>query len=79
MKALEPLMFEKGVQLKDRWTAMMHEDADGKKSSATIDVCHWLSRAAFDVVGLSGAVSLLTYCRNVQGVYGCVTRFRLEF
>jgi cytochrome P450 len=49
MRALVPLVFAKGSQLRDRWQEMV-----APSDSATIDVSHWLSRATFDVIGIAG-------------------------
>ncbi|KAI0917626.1 hypothetical protein AcW1_007212 [Taiwanofungus camphoratus] len=73
MRALVPLVFSKGNELKARWLDMI-DDAKMKaatdvleskttvevqKEKATtggtrIDVCHWVSRATFDVIGSAG-------------------------
>ncbi|KIK67077.1 hypothetical protein GYMLUDRAFT_37120 [Collybiopsis luxurians FD-317 M1] len=50
MRALIPLVFKKGNQLKDRWMDMTAEKTD----ATTVDVCHWMSRATFDIIGLAG-------------------------
>ncbi|EEB94107.1 hypothetical protein MPER_07138, partial [Moniliophthora perniciosa FA553] len=53
MRALVPLVFRKGEELKDKWIAML--DGDGEKQCEVIvDACHWVSRATFDVIGLAG-------------------------
>jgi cytochrome P450 len=52
MRALVPLVFRKGEELKDRWLSMIAEqDGDG---AIRLDVAHWISRATFDVIGLAG-------------------------
>ncbi|GLB37143.1 putative cytochrome P450 [Lyophyllum shimeji] len=58
MRALVPLVFRKGGELKDRWLDMI---AEGPKDTEKvtherlrIDVCHWISRATFDVIGSAG-------------------------
>ena len=44
-------MFEKGSQLRNRWRDIVSEKGgDG----AVMDVCMWVSRATFDVVGIGG-------------------------
>ncbi|ESK92976.1 cytochrome p450 [Moniliophthora roreri MCA 2997] len=53
MRALVPLVFRKGEELKDKWAAMLDRDAE-KQREAIVDVCHWVSRATFDVIGLAG-------------------------
>jgi hypothetical protein len=59
MRAFVPLIFNKGEELKDRWMGLIQEHAikDSEKSSTglRLDVCHWVSRATFDVIGLAGA------------------------
>jgi hypothetical protein len=58
LKALVPLVFRKGEELKDRWMQMIEsEGEDVKKKSGKkvkVDVCRWISRATFDVIGLAG-------------------------
>jgi hypothetical protein len=58
MRALVPLVFRKGNELMNRWMDMIIQDqADGAKAlggSVRIDVCHWINRATFDVIGLAG-------------------------
>ncbi|EGN99960.1 hypothetical protein SERLA73DRAFT_180296 [Serpula lacrymans var. lacrymans S7.3] len=62
MRALVPLVFSKGNELKDRWLEMITEsgqtislESEPKRSiELQIDVCHWISRATFDVIGLAG-------------------------
>ncbi len=65
MRALVPLVFNKGEELKDRWMGLFQEHAikDPQKDQMglRVDVCHWLSRATFDVIGLAGAF-LLSLC-----------------
>jgi hypothetical protein len=59
MRAFVPLIFNKGEELKDRWMGLIQEHTikDPQKNSTglRLDVCHWLSRATFDVIGLAGA------------------------
>ncbi|KAJ7209491.1 cytochrome P450 [Mycena pura] len=50
MRALVDISFKKGVQLAGAWMEMLPEPA----STTRIDVCHFLSRATFDVMGLAG-------------------------
>ncbi|KAJ3756252.1 cytochrome P450 [Lentinula raphanica] len=55
MRALVPLVFQKGNQLKDRWMDMMDAGTGGVAGGvATVDVCQWMSRATFDIIGLAG-------------------------
>ncbi|KAK7035395.1 hypothetical protein VNI00_011926 [Paramarasmius palmivorus] len=51
MRALVPLVFRKGEELRDRWFEMLDDE---KENEVTLDVCHWISRATFDVIGLAG-------------------------
>ncbi|KAJ4498302.1 cytochrome-450 hydroxylase [Lentinula lateritia] len=51
MRALIPLVFQKGDQLKNRWMDIMNA---GTTEAATVDVCQWMSRATFDIIGLAG-------------------------
>jgi len=59
MRAFVPLVFNKGEELKDRWMGLIQEHAiqNSQKDSTglRLDVCHWVSRATFDVIGLAGA------------------------
>jgi cytochrome P450 len=69
MRALAPLVFQKAQELKDKWEEMIDsqsllskavdslEDEEKKmppRDSTRLDVCHWVSRATFDVIGLAG-------------------------
>ena len=58
MRALVPLVFRKGRDLKDRWRDMIVQGVEKPSSSSggrlRIDVCHWISRATFDVIGSAG-------------------------
>lgn len=61
MRALVPLVFSKGEELKDKWMSMSQAAKEGQSASerqnsgqVEIDVCHWISRATFDVIGLAG-------------------------
>jgi len=51
LRALVPLVFNKGDELKNRWMQMAQDQ--GSKQM-TLDVCHWVSRATFDVIGIAG-------------------------
>ncbi|SJK97401.1 uncharacterized protein ARMOST_00653 [Armillaria ostoyae] len=53
MRALVPHVFKKAQQLTNRWLSIMKEHED-EGEYLNIDVCHWLSRATFDVIGLAG-------------------------
>lgn len=81
MRALVPLVFDKGNELKDRWMDMIVEQsqAEGGEKSETqgtvLDVCHWVSRATFDVIGLAGE-TYLCLCVVLSDSF---PRFRLQF
>ena len=63
MRALVPIVFNKGEELKDRWMGLIQEQViDNPQKNPTgirLDVSHWLSRATFDVIGLAGRFLLL--------------------
>ncbi|KAG6813306.1 hypothetical protein H0H92_012119 [Tricholoma furcatifolium] len=52
LRALVPLVFSKGNELGQRWADMI--ETEGGCNSLRIDVCHWVSRATFDVIGAAG-------------------------
>ncbi len=58
MRALVPLVFNKGEELKDRWMGLIQEQAinssEKNPTGICLDVCRWVSRATFDVIGLAG-------------------------
>ncbi|KAI9442336.1 cytochrome-450 hydroxylase [Lactarius indigo] len=57
LRALVPLVFNKGEELKDRWMGLIQEQAvnsSEKPKGIRLDVCHWVSRATFDVIGIAG-------------------------
>ena len=55
LRALVPLVFQKGTQLKDRWMEMaIQAEKSSQNSEIKVDVCHWINRATFDVIGLAG-------------------------
>lgn len=58
MCELVTLVFTKGDELKERWSEMTREvgagTEKGKKSGMKFNVCHWVSRATFGVIGLVG-------------------------
>jgi hypothetical protein len=68
VRALTPIFFHKAEELRDRWDSCVSQGFDGSDSptleskpspldcasNAIIDVCHWFSRATFDVIGLAG-------------------------
>ena len=51
MRALVPLVFKKATELRDTWFDILQRSDSG---SCKIDVCRWISRATFDVIGLAG-------------------------
>ncbi|KAF7321348.1 Cytochrome P450 4F1 [Mycena kentingensis (nom. inval.)] len=51
MQTLAQISFNEGAQLCDVWAGLL---ATSPAGTAKIDVCHFLSRATFDVVGLAG-------------------------
>ncbi|XP_006461052.1 hypothetical protein AGABI2DRAFT_204483 [Agaricus bisporus var. bisporus H97] len=55
LREMVPMVFKKGTQLKDKWMSMTAEACQSsQESSLTLDVCHWVSRATFDVIGIAG-------------------------
>jgi cytochrome P450 len=76
LRALVPLVFRKGEELKDKWMCMI-EDAGLEQGteSVRLDVAHWISRATFDVIGLAGVsttyplFSLVIECDDVPLVF----------
>jgi hypothetical protein len=59
MRAFVPLIFNKGEELKDRWMGLIQEqavkDTHKNPTGLQLDICHWVNRATFDVIGLAGA------------------------
>ena len=51
LRSLIPLVFNKGNILKEKWLQLGRESA---ARELTLDVCHWVSRATFDVIGVAG-------------------------
>jgi len=61
LRALVPLVFSKGEELRDKWMDIIRAAEEDQEPSeeqnsrqVEIDVCHWISRATFDVIGLAG-------------------------
>ncbi|KAN0123147.1 cytochrome P450 monooxygenase [Russula decolorans] len=58
MRAFVPLIFNKGEELKDRWMGLIQEqavkDTHKNPTGLQLDICHWVNRATFDVIGLAG-------------------------
>jgi hypothetical protein len=50
LRALVSIGFRKGDELGNKWMDMVVEG----NGSAKVDVCHWISRATFDVIGIAG-------------------------
>ena len=50
LRELVPIVFRKGNALKNKWLEMRTVES----ALLTVDVCHWISRATFDVIGLAG-------------------------
>lgn len=65
MRNFVPLVFNKGEELKDRWMGLIQEhaikDPQNNSTGLRLDVCHWVSRATFDAIGLAGAFLLSLY------------------
>jgi hypothetical protein len=77
LRALVPLVFNRGEELKDRLIGLIQEQAiDGSQKNTTgirLDVCHWVSRATFDVIGLAGRfLSLLVSSIGLRRRSCCV-------
>ncbi|KAH8102195.1 cytochrome P450 [Cristinia sonorae] len=53
LRALVPLVFSKGVLMRDKWQAMFTEAGSSGKG-LKLDVCDWMSRTTFDVMGSAG-------------------------
>jgi len=53
LRALVPLVFRKGNELRDKWSELLDKPST-REDGIEIDVCHWISRATFDVIGLAG-------------------------
>lgn len=55
MRALIPLVFGKGKQLRDKWLEITHKESlESGTVGFKIDVAQWVSRATFDIIGLAG-------------------------
>ncbi|KAH9932764.1 cytochrome-450 hydroxylase [Epithele typhae] len=59
MRALIPVAFQKGLELRNRWMDLIADspvppDDEKRAGWSKLDVCHWISRATFDVIGLAG-------------------------
>lgn len=58
MRSFVPVTFRKASELKEKWEVLIDvqtaEILSERKKAAKLDVCHWISRATFDVIGLAG-------------------------
>ncbi|KIK97745.1 hypothetical protein PAXRUDRAFT_824616 [Paxillus rubicundulus Ve08.2h10] len=54
LRALVPLVFRKGNELQEKWRELLDGMSPAEDKGVEIDVCHWISRATFDVIGLAG-------------------------
>lgn len=57
MRAFVPVTFRKANELKEKWEELIenqHENSDLGRYGAKVDICHWISRATFDVIGVAG-------------------------
>ena len=73
MRALVPVVFSKAYELRDKWRDIIHaqcahtdkDDVNGKRTEnlqfAKIDVCSWLNRTSFDVIGLAGDIAAFSF------------------
>ncbi|KAI6033190.1 cytochrome P450 [Pisolithus orientalis] len=53
LRSIVPVVFTKGNELREKWCEIL--DSSGNTGEGVrIDVCHWISRATFDVIGLAG-------------------------
>ena len=74
MHALVPVVFRKAFELRDKWIQLLDKpesepQQEEKRSSLTVDVCHWISRATFDVIGLAGERNHLAYFLHISDMY----------
>ena len=54
MRDLVPVVFDKAVALKDKWSTIMCEAGVRSGQGHVFDVCNWASRVTFDVMGSAG-------------------------
>ena len=52
LRAFAPIVFEKSFQLRDQWRNLISKDG---RNETVMDVCVWLGRATFDVMGAAGS------------------------
>jgi hypothetical protein len=55
LRAFAPIVFEKGFKLRNRWRDIIDKNGGDE---AVLDVCLWVSRATFDVIGSAGSCSI---------------------
>lgn len=63
LRSLVPLVFNKGNLLKEKWLQLGRESTS---RDLTLDVCHWLSRATFDVIGVAGKIYMVFFIHCVH-------------
>jgi hypothetical protein len=51
------------------------DDAKALGGSVRIDVCHWINRATFDVIGLAGWLSQIPRVTSLNSIKYLVLRF----
>lgn len=61
LRSIVPVVFSKGNELRAKWCEILDSSGDSSKG-VEIDVCHWISRATFDVIGLAGRFAGLQKC-----------------
>lgn len=71
LRALVPLVFRKGNELRDKWSELFDRPL-AREGGIEIDVCHWISRATFDVIGLAGEIFLFCTHRKVTDQQGSI-------
>ena len=58
VKRVTPIFFQKANELCERWGSLVrvgeNKDHHDHPTISSIDIVHWISRAAFDVIGLAG-------------------------
>jgi cytochrome P450 len=56
MRTLVPVVFTTGNKLKDRLMEIIQESSskEDAREGVRLDMCHWVSRGTFDVIGLAG-------------------------
>lgn len=58
LRSIVPVVFSKGNELQAKWCEILDTSEDASKG-VEIDICHWISRATFDVIGLAGRFAAL--------------------